>query len=53
MDISIPEGIHTLESYDPVARKHGQAYIPVSLFEFEYIWIFRSRYNSNLTGKRS
>jgi len=37
MDISIPEQIRTLESYDPVARKNGQAYIRISLFEFEYL----------------
>ena len=37
MEISIPEGIHTLESYDPVARKNSQAYIRISLFELEYL----------------
>jgi len=37
MGISIPEGMRTLESYDPVARKNGQVYIPVSLSEFEYL----------------
>jgi len=37
MDISIPDRIRTLESYDPVTRKRGHAYIPVSLFEFEYL----------------
>ena len=35
MEISIPEGIRTLESYDLVAMKNGQAYIRISLFEYE------------------